>query len=280
MLHIQVTGNKPNPLELTKNIGHSISHRIFLVLQKNHLSCLITDKHKNPLLFEEFEWLDDASLKKYFNQRSYFSEIYSSSRLILVEPKFTLVPASFHLLPEEYATIYSINHNLKSDEELVVLDVDYEKQIMCSVYAELYKPLSTAFPGLRTYHELYYILKDRRINKLRGQLIVIGWLRGSLFLAAFNDTQLLLANNYDAKQEEEIKYFTMLVCEQLDFNNEQCTLVVLQSEISNNHIDWFKEYFNEVICPDLSEIDVQKLTNQEQNGFLKSYVLHSAILCE
>lgn len=267
-------------MELTKNIGHSISHRIFLVLQKNHLTCLVVDKHKNPLMLEEFEWLDEHSLVNYLKQRSYLNEIYSSSRFILVEPKFTLIPASYLLLQEEYETIFSVNHNLKSDEELVALEIDYEKQILCSVYAELYKPLSKCFPGLRTYHELYYILKDHRINKLQGQVIVIGWLHGSLFIVALNNNQLILANNFDVKQEEELKYFTMLVCEQLDFKNEQCTLVVMPSDITSDQSDWFKDYFNEVVIPDLSEIDIEKLSPSERKAFLKSYVLHAALLCE
>jgi hypothetical protein len=267
-------------LELTKNISHSISHRIFLVLQKNHLTCLILDKNKTPLMLEEFEWLDEQSLTNYLKQRTYLNEIYSSSRLILVEPKFTLIPASYLLTQEEYETIYNLNHNLKTDEELVALEVDYEKQILCSVYSELHQPLSKCFPGLRTYHELYYILKDHRINKLQGQVIVIAWLRGSLFIAAINNNQLVLANNFDVKQEEELKYFTMLVCEQLEFKNEQCSLVILPSEITSSQKAWFFDYFNEVIIPDLSEIDVEKLSNAEQKAFLKSYVLHAALLCE
>jgi hypothetical protein len=267
-------------LELTKNIGHSISHRIFLVLQKNHLTCLVVDKHKHPLMIEEFEWLDEHSLANYLKQRSYLNEIYSSSRLILVEPKFTLIPASYLLLQEEYEAIYNVNHNLKNDEDLVALEVDYEKQILCSVYSELYQPLSKCFPGLRTYHELYYILKDHRINKLQGQVVVIAWLRGSLFIAALNNNQLILANNFDVKHEEELKYFTMLVCEQLEFKNEQCTLVVLPSEIPSEIKEWFTDYFNEVVSPDLSEINMEKLSQAEQKTFLKSYVLQAALLCE
>lgn len=231
-------------------------------------------------MLEEFEWLDEQSLLNYLKQRVYLNEIYSSSRLILVEPKFTLIPASYLLLQEEYETIFSLNHNLKSDEELVALEVDYEKQILCSVYAELYQPLSKCFPGLRTYHELYYILKDHRINKLQGQVIVIALLRGSLFIAAINNNQLVLANNFDVKHEEELKYFTMLVCEQLEFKNEQCTLVVLPSEITTVQKEWFSDYFNEVTIPDLSEIDIEKLSDAEQKAFLNSYVLHAALLCE
>ena len=80
-------------------------------------------------MIEEFEWLDEHSLANYLKQRSYLNEIYSSSRLILVEPKFTLIPASYLLLQEEYEAIYNVNHNLKNDEDLVALEVDYEKQI-------------------------------------------------------------------------------------------------------------------------------------------------------
>ena len=267
-------------MELTKNISHSISHRIFLVLQKNNLTCLIVDKHKNPLFIEEFEWLDEASLTNYLSNRNYLNEIYSSSRLILVEPKFTLIPSSYLLSQDEYKTIFSLNHSLKSDEELVTLEIDYDKQILCSVYKELYLPLSKSFPGLRTFHELYYILKDHRISEIQGQVIVIGWLRGSLFIAAIHNNQLILANNFDVKHDEELKYYTMLVCEQLDFKNEQCSLVVLQSDIAASHIDWFSDYFKKVISPDLSEINIEKLTNAELNLFNKSYILQAALLCE
>ena len=72
----------------------------------------------------------------------------------------------------------------------------------------------------------------------------------------------------------------MLVCEQLEFKNEQCTLVVLPSEIPSEIKEWFTDYFNEVVSPDLSEINMEKLSQAEQKTFLKSYVLQAALLCE
>lgn len=267
-------------MEAAVKINHAISHRIYLLLQKNHLNCLITDKNKTPLLFETFEWLDEAGLSGIINSRSYFSEIYSSCRLILAESKFTLVPAQFHLYPEEYEPLLSSQHRIKSDEMIVDLELDDEKKVICSVYKDIYNPLSKAIPGCRTVHMLFYLLNDKRFTGGAGFTVIAALQRGELFITVSKGRQLLLANCFDVKNEEELKYFVMAAVEQLQLDLHNTTLFCPPSEITSEQQKWFNDYFSDVVSPVNNETDFSKLDATQLPALKKAYILQSALLCE
>jgi hypothetical protein len=242
---------------------------------------VVTDKHKSPICFERFELIDGDILKSITANRPYLNEIYSSSRLILNEPKFILVPAALHMNPDDLETTFSLNFDLKEDETLVEEDLDDEKRLAFSALSEVYMPLSIKFPGIRVHHCIFYLLKTlHEMASREDETIGIARQGEYITVLAMRGNALLLANSFVAKSNEEVVYFSMLAIEQLGLNHKGLSLHLLGKWNNQELIDWFRDYITFVgeVVP--KEIDVSNLSSIEQEQFYADYTLQAALLCE
>lgn len=267
-------------MENTKSINHAISHRIFLVLHAQRLSCLITDKHKIPIFFETFGGITTDKIEDLIQTRSYFREIYSSSRLILDLPKYALYPAESYLNEEESALLFRINHRNTVSEQLIELEEDTRVKSICAVDSSIYQSLSRVFPGLRIYHHLHYLMSDTQWVHAKGENMAI-YLKGQdLTILVKRNQSLLMTNTYQAENEEEIRYFTMLAAEQTGMDALQGKIFFWPSDFDPMVYKWFKPYFKEIERLDPEPSHFQWLSEEEQVLFKSASILHVALTCE
>ncbi len=263
-------------MDKERDFNHSISHRIYIVLHHHDVCCLITDKNKKPLLLDQWEWLDEGLLLDILKSKKYFQEIYSSSRLILSESKYSLIPSSFHLSDDENEMIFAMNHRLKPDERLLELETDEKITVLAAPFEELYRPLSTAFPGIRVRHHLHYFLRDPRILHQKGEQLLVSLTGEDLTVIAKRNQDLILANTYLVKNQEEFRYFVMLVTDQCEMDTGTCKLY-LWGQLDK---EWFKDYFTEIQVMEGADGLLFGLTKEESDILRNFPVLQSALLCE
>ncbi len=267
-------------MENTKSINHAISHRIFLVLHANRLSCLITDKHKIPIFFETFVEITSEKMDNLMQTRAYFREIYSSSRLILDLPKYALYPAESYLNEEESALLFKINHRNTVSEQLIELEEDTRVKAICAVDANIYQSLSHVYPGLRIYHHLHYLMSDTHWVHAKGENMAI-YLKGQdLTILVKRNQSLLMTNTYQAENEDEIRYFTMLAAEQTGIDALQGKLFIWPSDFDPMVNEWFKPYFEDIERLEPEPTYFQWLSEEEQVLFKNESILHLALSCE
>lgn len=267
-------------MENFKSINHNISHRIYLEFHSQGLSCLITDKHKSPILFESFGGLSAARLESLIQSRPYFREIYSSSRLVLDLPKYVLFPADNFPDEKDASLLFNLSHRKREDEQLTELEENAEIKAICAVNSEIHELLSHLFPGLRIYHHVHYLLNDTAWFQSKGENIAIYFRNHELTVLVKRNEVVLFINTFKTESEQDIRYYTMFAAEQTGIDALNATLFIWPSGFDEKAKSWFEPYFKEIEYLDSNEALFQGLSIKESENFKNHSLLQALLRCE
>lgn len=233
-----------------------------------------------PLLFERFKGITAEMLENILSQRSYFREIYSSSRLILDVPKYTLYPSENYLNEAESELLFRINHRILTTEELIELEEDQHIKALCAVDTHLYQPLSKLFPGIREYHHVHYLLMDAGWSHVKGECLGIYLRNNTLTILVKRNQSVLLVNTYTIENEEELRYYTMLSAELTGIDALNSSMFIWPSDFNPSSKEWFEPYFQSVEYIPVPLQLSQYLNEDESKDFNTESILHAALSCE
>ncbi len=215
------TGNSYN---VTTSYHHSISNRLFLALSVDELSYVITDKNLEPVKNGVIAVPDVQFLQEALNSTPPLGQIFGAVTLVFLGNNFVCTPAIFSS-EKHRKMLYTANHKLAPDERLMEGSLTPEIATIYAAESAKLEILKSKYPSLVYCHEIETIYQFIQTEiKPTGVNIVLKQRQNDLLVFVANGKNLLLVNQFDARNQEDIFYYTMLAVEQLELDIEHTTL--------------------------------------------------------
>lgn len=160
-----------------------------------------------------------------------------------------------------------LNFNTKPDKTNVITDrlFGLDAVLISESDTKSNKLVEQFFPGLELKHGVGPLLDYCRKDSGSGYQMYLHQAYTRFTLAVFNNKELILANSFDGKYDEDVRYFVLFAMKQLNIENSaKCTLL---GEASVNHKiqTLLSQYLTDVRTPEktMTEQKFSSLNNHE-----------------
>jgi hypothetical protein len=238
-----VTGNNINKVS-NAQIAHSVSHQLKLGISGQKLFYLVCDKNSKQIATGEKYISDSKTLQDLLDRDDVLSGIYSKTQLMVIAPKYVLVPEQFARHDHEYS-FYKLS-NKSHPEERLFRDHNLEqKEIQYSGNRTLLRLIQQKYPNIEKHHVTTVF--HRQAEALKGEcpdLLQLSIQDNFMYLTVSQNGTVLLSNAYHISNSEDIFYFSMLAMEQLKLEPSTTRIHLYNSSFKEQSLsNLFQNYF-------------------------------------
>jgi hypothetical protein len=209
---------------VSADFHHNITHRLIFEVQNENLFYAISTKDDQIVKQGDLKFIDVDLLENLLAHNSVLNKIYSRVTLLYSETDFIIFPSQI-AQNQDIEKLFAINSVLKTDQRLVTDAFDSEIHFAFAInqsYIDLFKK---QYSNLEVKHEaeLFY-------HKTKGSSGSTEWqihakaTSTRLLLSVFKGSSLQLINYFDVKDHDDLFYYVMLACEQLEIDIEKTKL--------------------------------------------------------
>lgn len=215
---------------------------LFIVVEKNAVQMALKERRSGSLLAFELIPAKDKkeSWKDLLENVSAQSKVLRNYEFLkvtacIMSPEFTLVPEALFKAGDEeiyFRKNYPVSENLTIRAQHVQ---SFKLNIVFGIEKDLEKELNHLFQDPQLFHLSQALLAgiSMQLKVEAGKQLWLNIRRNKIDIIVSENRKLLLINSYSWQTNEDILYFTLFVCEQLELNPEKFPLTVT-GEIENN----------------------------------------------
>ncbi len=224
-------------------MAHSISHKLIIELNGSELTLITVKKDGLVANIEVYPFFDQPILEQILEK---LPEIYTNITVLIRRKPFISVPENFY--SANLSDIYKLSHEWPESEELYLDKSDNGIGIAYFLDPTFVSLVTAKFQRVTFQHEASVILKKlyKEVN-FKQPRILFSINNETLIIFAINNAQLVLCNTYQAKTNDDVFYFVMLIFEQLHFLPGETELVILGEPPNRTELfDLFKNYIKDI----------------------------------
>ncbi len=222
---------------------HSISHKLILELNGSELALITVKKDGIVANIDFHSFFDNQILEQILDK---LPEIYSDITVIIRRKPFITIPETYYT--SDLNELFKLSYELPELDKIYLDKTESGIGIGYVMDPNIQTLIASKFTRATFTHEASVILKKlyKEVN-FKHPRILISIHDGTLILFAINNTELVLCNYYQAKTNDDVFYFVMLVAEQLHFLPSETELIILGEPKNRNEIfDLFKNYIKDI----------------------------------
>ncbi len=194
-----------------------------------------------------FSLVDADMLSKILADNAALNQIFGSVQLIYGGSPFVTIPSQI-LTNSDRRQLFQLSYKIGHDTQLEEGNMTTDVSLTYAIPLSLTSVLKTKYPNLKKSHEIacaYKWIETMGLEKTKMYAHFQGEL---LLILVTRNGKFLLANYFDAKNNDDVFYFVMSVVEQLSLDPEVTTLHWLQTgeETDNSLVSLFENYINKV----------------------------------
>ena len=218
---------------------------LFMLVEQPAIQITLKERRTGQLLAFEVIPLKDkkkTGWKDILENTSTQSKILRNYEFIkvtigIMSPEYTLVPEAL-FKPGDEKTYFGKNYPLSEDKIVHVQHIpEFNLYSVFGIEQELEKELNHLFQDPRLWHYstafLYGI--GMHMNLDAGKQLWLNIRMNKIDIIVSENKKLLLINSYSWQTNEDILYYTLFVCEQLELNPEKIPITVT-GEIENRSL--------------------------------------------
>ena len=160
------------------------------------------------------------SLKNIFFDNQCFSYLYSSFNVVCASGKYTLVPENV-FSEKDKSLLFSVCHQQDKVGKILVQQLsNLQLFLLFDIDNEIYEFLMRSLVNPRFIHSLYPLLISWQKKSLKCYpKQVHAFIHNNLLdIACFERGEALFVNSFDYENENDIVYYIMYTCRQLNIN--------------------------------------------------------------
>lgn len=233
---------------------------LFMVVEKNAVQLALKERRSGSLLAFELIPAKDKkeSWKDLLENVSAQSKVLRNYEFLkvtacIMSPEFTLVPEALFKVGDE--EVY-FRKNFPSSDNLVIKsqhDQKFKLNIVFGIEKDLEKELNHLFQDPQLFHYSQALLAgiSMQLKADAGKQIWLNVRQNKMDIVVSENKKLLLINSYSWQTNEDILYYTLFVCEQLELNPEKFHLTVTgEIEIGSALHQLLENYIKTVRIPE------------------------------
>ncbi len=203
----------------------TLADSLIIELSENLIQfCEIQSEQNKPLFICSYPI--DAILKQdihehFLNAINHFrisKKDYKHVYINYFDSKFTLCPTNFYN-PENNRTLLEFNSGSTNEKVLLVDDINTDIKLIYSIGEELKSTFDLVFPHHQIKHTLTVLSKlILQTEELINENIVLYIHKNYIEITVKTGSQLLLANQFSIKTEEDMLYYVLFILEQYQLN--------------------------------------------------------------
>jgi len=232
---------------VTDSYHHSVNNKLLLEIHSGNLCYLICNRDFEPITSGSFSLVDAEMLKSLLNDNAALNQIFGSVQLIYGGSPFVTIPSQI-LTSADRKQLFQLSHKIGQDTQLEEGNMTTEVTLTYAVPSSLTSVIKAKYPNLKKSHEIACTYKWIETLGLEHTKIYARFQGELLLVLVTRNGKFLLANYFDAKNNDDVFYFIMSVVEQLSLDIEVTTLHWLQTgkESATSLLSLFENYVHKV----------------------------------
>jgi hypothetical protein len=263
---------------------------LFLLVEKSAVQLALKERRTGSVLALE---VIPGSDKKQSDWKQLLENVSANSRILrsyefskvtvgITTQEYTLVPEALFKPGDE--NVY-FRKNFSSSMNLVVkaqFVPSFHLYILFGIDQELEKELNHLFQDPQLFHYTVAFLAGPGINRKAdsGKQMWMNIHQNKMDIVILENKKLLLMNSFSWQTNEDVLYYSLYVCEQLELNPEKLLLSITgEIEAGSTLVQLIGNYFRNVNIPNKPSSLTFALTTPELS-FHKYALLYNLALCE
>lgn len=266
--------------------SNDLSNTLVIEISKSTINVCELNNTNNSIVYSSaytFEDSDSTStndvflnaVKHYQFGKKNFEKVFINYHTAL----FTLCPSSFYI-KENLRTILEFNVGSTGQQFIETDDINSDIKLIYAVDEQLKSTLNTLFPNHHLQNSVSILsklmLQSEELNK---ENILLSVYQNHIEVVVKDGHKLLLANQYNSKNQEDILYYVLFILEQYQLNPLFVNLSICGNIDSNNSlIQSLKKYIKNVrLLTGHKSIDWSRVSGMPQHF---NFTLINRLFCE